>query len=304
MKIFLSGGNGMVGTNLRKTLEESSHYEVLAPNKNTLNLLDKLKLKEYFLEEKPDMVIHCAGIVGGIKMNIQNQAKSLEENTLMAMNLISVSKETGVTKFLNLGSSCMYPKDLEKELKISDLLTNLLEPTNEGYALAKIFAWKYLNFMSDQSFIGKTAIPCNLFGEYDKFDEGRSHLLPAIIRKVKESKENGTQIEIWGDGSARREFMYVGDFVKIILIVIEKFDTFPREFNLGCETDYTILEYYKKVCEVLDAKQDFKFKLDEPTGMRRKKLDISFQKAFNLEYSFELCKGIRNTYKFFMENYG
>ena len=197
MKILISGGNGMVGTNLIKHLSSDDHH-ILSPSSSELNLLHKDAVNSYLKENKPDVVIHCAGLVGGIVMNINNQALSLHNNTVMGLNLINASKENGIKKFVNLGSSCMYPKDLNNELRIEDLLSGKLEPTNEGYAISKILIWKYLKHISDNDFVGKTIIPCNLYGPYDNFDPINAHLIPAAIVKAHNAKDKDQKLKFGG----------------------------------------------------------------------------------------------------------
>ena len=197
-----------------------------SPSRSELNLLDKPKIDQYIKEKKVDAVIHCAGLFGGI-MNIENQATSFNNNTLMGLNLINSSFENGVSKFINLGSSCMYPRNLEKTLSINDLLTNKFEPTNEGYAISKILVWKYLKFLSNKNFSGKTIIPCNLFGPNDNFDLNTAHLIPSALAKAHNSSISGEKIEIWGTGSVKREFMYVEDLVDFIEFFLDNFNSMP-----------------------------------------------------------------------------
>ena len=278
MKLLISGGSGMVGTNLRKHIP-NEQYQILSPSKSELNLLNKEDVNFYLKKNKPDIVIHCAGLVGGIAMNINNQALSMHNNTLMGLNLINASKENGIKKFINLGSSCMYPKDLNDELKIQDLLSGKLEPTNEGYAISKILIWKYLKYSSDDNFVGKTIIPCNLYGPFDNFDPIKAHLIPAAIVKAHNARNKNQRIEIWGKGEVKREFLYVEDLVDFIMIFLKNFDNMPAECNLGAEKDYTVLEFYEKICDTVGIQKNFVFLTEKPTGMKRKKLQIDFQKS-------------------------
>lgn len=298
MKILISGGNGMVGTNLREYLS-TDHHQILSPNRSELNLLNKEAVNFYLKENKPDTVIHCAGLVGGIAMNINNQALSLHNNTLMGLNLISASKDNGVKKFINLGSSCMYPKDLNGELKVKDLLSAKLEPTNEGYAISKILIWKYLKYLSDDAFVGKTIIPCNLYGPFDNFDPINAHLIPAAIVKAHNARHKNQKIEIWGKGEVKREFLFVKDLANFIKIFLESFDSMPAECNLGAEKDYTVLEFYKKICDTVGIQENFVFLTEKPTGMKRKKLQIDFQKSINWKPKYNLEQGLGETYEFF-----
>lgn len=298
MKILISGGNGMVGTNLRKHLSSDDHH-ILSPSSSELNLLHKDAVNSYLKEKKPDVVIHCAGLVGGIVMNINNQALSLHNNTVMGLNLINASKENGIKKFVNLGSSCMYPKDLNNELRIEDLLSGKLEPTNEGYAISKILIWKYLKHISDNDFVGKTIIPCNLYGPYDNFDPINAHLIPAAIVKAHNAKDKDQKIEIWGKGEVKREFLFVEDLANFIKIFLNNFDSMPTECNLGAEEDYTVLEFYEKICDTVGIQKNFVFLSEKPTGMKRKKLHIDFQESINWKPKFNLEEGLSKTYEFY-----
>ena len=294
----------MVGSNLVNKLKKNKSFDVFAPKRSELNLLSKKNIDSYLNSKKINLIIHCAGLVGGIQMNIESQQKSLYENTIMGFNLITAAKYNGVNKFINLGSSCMYPRNLDKDYLESDLLTGSLEPTNEGYAISKIAVWKYLNFASDAEFQGKTIIPCNLYGENDNFGEKTSHLIPAIIRKVHEAKINSTQILIWGDGSARREFAYIGNFVSFVEYCIHNFSDIPNEVNFGTKNDHTIKEFYDIACNIIGAKQNYKFDLSKPVGMNKKKVDTSFQKKHKIIEKYSLEDGIKKTYNFYLKRYG
>ena len=298
MKILISGGSGMVGTNLRNSFS-SDYNQILAPSSKELNLLDKDAVNLYLKKNKPDAVIHCAGLVGGIAMNINNQALSLHNNTGMGLNLINASKDNDVKRFINLGSSCMYPKNISDELKVEDLLSAKLEPTNEGYAISKILIWKYLKYLSDENFIGKTIIPCNLYGPFDNFDPINAHLIPAAIVKAHNARQEKQDIEIWGRGEVKREFLFVEDLVDFIKIFLDNFDKMPPECNLGAEKDYTVLEFYEKICDVVGIQKNFVFLTEKPIGMKRKKLEIDFQKSIHWKPKFNLEKGLGKTYEFY-----
>ncbi len=298
MKILISGGNGMVGTNLKKHLSLDQH-QILSPSRSELDLLNKEDVNFYLKKNKPDAVIHCAGLVGGIAMNINNQALSLHNNTVMGINLINASNDNGIKKFINLGSSCMYPKDFSDELRIEDLLSGKLEPTNEGYAISKILIWKYLKHLSDDGFVGKTIIPCNLYGPFDNFDPINAHLIPAAIVKAHNARYKNQKIEIWGKGEVKREFLFVEDLADFIKVFLDNFDSMPEECNLGAEEDHTVLEFYEKICDTVGIQKNFVFLTEKPTGMKRKKLYIDFQKSINWKPKFNLEQGLNKTYEFY-----
>ncbi len=302
IKILILGSTGMVGSNLMDCLKEEDiqALEILSPTSSDLNLLEHKNVEKYFLENRPDIVVNCAGLVGGIQKNVRNQASFLYQNTLIGLNLGEVSKRNGVSKFINLSSSCVYPKNLG-HLKEENILSGPLEPTNEGYAIAKLAVQKYLDFLSDENFDVVTLLPCNLYGRYDDFSEEGSHLVPAIIRKVHNYLEGKTDfIEIWGDGKARREFMYGKDLSDFIKKLIVDDLTLPKIMNVGVGVDKSILECYEAVCNVLGADHNFKFDLTRPVGMQQKLLDVSEQKKLSWMPPTSLENGVEKTYEYYL----
>ena len=196
-------------------------------------MLDACSVQRFIQQVKPDLVIHAAGKVGGIQANISEPSSFLLENIQIGCNIVNACRKYGVRRLLNLGSSCMYPKGHDNSLGEELLLSGALEPTNEGYALAKIAVAKLCKYISHENaeYQYKTLLPCNLYGRHDKFEPKHSHLVPSIIRKVHAAKVNGDNtVEIWGDGTARREFMYAGDLADAIMTTIDRFDTAP-DFN-------------------------------------------------------------------------
>ena len=221
MKILLTGGSGMVGRNILEH-ENKKLHDVIAPTSKDLNLLDSENIKTFLKTEKPDLIIHAAGKVGGIQANINNPISFLLDNLKMGTELIYSSFKIGIPYFINIASSCMYPKDAINPLNEEMILSGKLEPTNEGYALAKTISTRLCEYISnkDTRKVYRTIIPCNLYGRFDKFNPKHSHLLPAIIRKIHHAQINGEQeISIWGDGNARREFMYCKDLADFIFLV-------------------------------------------------------------------------------------
>lgn len=293
----------MVGRNL---LEHSaaSEYEILAPTSNQLNLLDSSAVAAYILQYKPDMVIHCAGVVGGIQANMANPVKFFSDNMQMALNVVNGARQAGVKQLLNLGSSCMYPRNAVNPLAEEAVLTGELEPTNEGYALAKISAARLCDYISkeDHSFSYKTIIPCNLYGRHDKFGAHNSHMIPAVIAKVAAAVTNDdTAVEIWGDGEARREFMYSGDLADFIYFALPRFTELPHLLNVGLGHDYSINEYYQAVAKVLGFNGTFTHDLTKPVGMKQKLIDTKKLHAFGWQAKTSLEQGIKKTYEFYME---
>jgi GDP-L-fucose synthase len=304
MKILITGSSGMVGRNLLEN-DIINQYEILKPNSVELNLLSYSDIVDYLKAKRPDMIIHCAGKVGGIQANMKNMYDFFTENVTMGINLIRASKETKVKKLLNLSSSCAYPRDYINPLKEEYVLQGELEPTNEGYALAKLSVQKMCEYISKEhkDFQYKTLIPCNLYGRWDKFDEQNSHMIPAVIKKVYQAIQSGTEkIEIWGDGTARREFMYASDLAVAVAKSIKEFDVIPTVMNIGLGYDFSVNEYYEIVKKVLGYNGNFVYDTSKPAGMKQKLLDITRQSEWGWKPSISLEEGISRTYNFFLEN--
>lgn len=298
--ILVTGYSGMVGCNIVNKLNASNFY-LITPTHTVCDLIDRLSTKEFIKNNKPYFIIHCAGKVGGIQANVNNPTDFLYENMQIGMNLIKSALESGVKYFLNLGSSCMYPHDAPNPLKEELVLTGELEPTNEGYALAKCAATRFCQYINRQypDFHYKTLIPCNLYGKYDKFGEN-AHMIPAIIKKIDSAiKNNEDTVEIWGDGAARREFMYAEDLAECVKLAVENFEELPELMNVGLGYDYTVNEYYEAVAKVLGYKGRFVHNLDKPAGMKQKLVDISRQTKFGFKPKTSLEEGIRKTYEYY-----
>jgi GDP-L-fucose synthase len=303
MKIFLTGGSGMVGKNILEHSATKAH-EVFAPSSQDLDLLDRDAVREYIEGLVPDIVIHAAGRVGGIQANIANPVNFLTENLDMGLNVISAAASVGVSNLLNFGSSCMYPRDAENPLREDYVLKGGLEPTNEGYALAKIASAKLCEYIAseDVSKNYKTIIPCNLYGRHDKYDPQHSHLIPAVIRKLSEAKTEGKEIiDIWGDGTARREFMCASDLADFVFFAIDRFNNMPQNINVGIGQDYSITEYYEAVAKVVNFTGDFEYDLSKPVGMKKKLVDIQKLTDFGWHSKTQLIEGITRAYNFYKQ---
>ncbi len=292
----------MVGSNIIEHVAANNH-EILSPTSAKLNLLDIESVKNYINTKKPDMVIHAAGIVGGIQANIAEPVRFLVDNMYMGFNILTASKECRIKRFMNLSSSCMYPRDAKNPLSEELILKGELEPTNEGYAIAKVASTRLCEYINreDESYLYKTVIPCNLYGKYDKFDPEHSHMIPAVIRKINNAKEKDLEsIDIWGDGLARREFMYAADFADFVYYAIDHFETMPQNINVGLGHDYTINEYYQKIANAVGYQGSFTHDLSRPTGMQQKLIDDTKLKAFGWQYQTTLGQGIQKTYDYFL----
>jgi len=302
MKILVTGAMGMVGQNLLKH-PKSSNHEILAPPKTTLNLMCLEDVVEFLNQHNPDIIIHLAGKVGGIKANIADPYGFFSQNLAINYNVIKAAEVSGVNKLINLGSSCMYPKDAKNPLKEDQILNGSLEPTNEGYALSKIVAQRMCAYISNQSqnFKYKTIIPCNLYGPFDKFDELNAHLISAVIRKIHVSiNERQPSVTIWGDGSSRREFMYVEDLAELLWDACDRFDSLPFLMNAGIGHDHSVLEYYKNVASVLGYTGEFTFDINQPVGMAQKLVCSRRADQWGWKAQTPLLVGIKKTYDYYL----
>ena len=301
--IYLSGSSGMVGKNILDHIE-AKNYKILTTKKSELNLLNYLEVENFISKYKPDLIIHAAGVVGGIEANINNPVKFLVDNIQIGINILNAARANKIKKFINLSSSCMYPRNSEIALTEDQLLKGELEPTNESYALAKCTITKLCEYINreDNSLFFKTVIPCNLYGKYDNFDSKTSHMVPGAIKKIHKAKKNNLEsVDSWGDGLARREFMYTSDLADFIYYCIVNFERMPQNINVGIGKDYAINEYYKIIADVIGFNGKFKNDLSKPTGMKKKLIDDKKLNDFGWKYKTSLETGIKQTYEYFLE---
>jgi len=304
MKILITGSSGLVGHNLLEA-PQSKKYELLTPSHKELELLDKDAVLNYLEKNRPDMVIHAAGTVGGISANKSQPLKFLVENLDMGRNVIYGAYQTGIKKFINLASSCMYPRNHETPLTEEMILTGELEPTNEGYALAKINCTRMCSYITRENpdFQYKTLIPCNIYGRWDKFFGDRAHMIPAVIQRIIQAVDSGQEeIEIWGDGTARREFMYTGDLADCIWQAVERFNELPELMNVGLGFDYSVNDYYEVIAKVVGFKGKFTHDLNKPIGMKRKLTDVTRMEQFGWRPKTSLEDGIKLTVDFYRKH--
>ncbi len=303
MKIFLTGASGMVGRNILEH-PNAARFEFLAPTHQDLDLLDYQQVLYYLNNTKPDLIVHAAGRVGGIQANMAQPVEFLVENLAMAENIILAAKASRISQLLFLGSSCLYPRDIATPLTEDMILTGPLEPTNEGYALAKIVGAKLCQYISatEPAFQYKTLIPCNLYGRWDKFDPQHSHMIPAVIHKTHQAMVNQEDsVEIWGDGTARREFMYAGDLADCIIEALNRFESLPPLMNVGLGVDYTIDQYYETISGMVDFQGKLVHNKTKPVGMQRKLVSVEKMTAWGWQPKTTLEEGIRQTYQFYLE---
>ncbi|MFC3531895.1 GDP-L-fucose synthase family protein [Vogesella facilis] len=303
MKILLTGASGMVGRNLLEHPAAQQH-QWLVPRHTDLDLADFGTVCHFVDQQQPDLIIHAAGRVGGIQANMREPVRFLVENLDMGRNVLLAAAQVGVPKLLNIGSSCMYPRNRNDALKEEDVLTGELEPTNEGYALAKIAVARLAEYISrEQSSLHyKTVIPCNLYGRHDKFDPRWSHLIPAIIHKLHDAKITGAkEVEIWGSGEARREFLYAGDLAGALLGAADKIEELPSLMNIGLGHDYSVNDYYQAAAEVVGFAGKFVHDLTKPIGMNRKLTNVSKAHEWGWQASTTLKEGLAKTYEFYLK---
>lgn len=301
MKIFLSGGSGMVGKNILEHPMSKDH-EILAPRRAELDLLDEEAVAAFIERSLPDVVVHAAGTVGGIQANMAAPVSFLSDNLRMGMNVILGARRAGIPKLLNIASSCIYPRAAPNPLREETVLTGELEPTNEGYAIAKIACVRLCEYIQRESpeLLYKTIIPCNLYGRYDKFDPEKSHMVPAVIRKIHDAVRSGVEaVDIWGTGEVRREFMYAGDLADFVYAAIARFDELPQNLNIGLGHDHSIMEYYQTIAKALRFNGRFVHDLSKPQGMNQKLVDITLLKRFGWTPKTTLESGIAQTYDFY-----
>lgn len=304
-KLLLTGAHGMVGRNIQEHADASG-FEMLTPSRAALDLTDYAATLAYLQVHQPDIVVHAAGKVGGIQANIKAPVEFLLNNLDMGRNIVWGARQAGIRRFINLGSSCMYPRGHNEALTEDMVLTGELEPTNEGYAIAKVTTARLCDYITreDPTFQYKTLIPCNLYGRFDKFDPKHSHLVPAIILKVHQAMQsNASEVEIWGDGTARREFMYAGDLANAVFRAVQQFDSLPQYMNVGLGHDYTINEYYQAVAQVLGYRGSFVHDLTKPVGMARKLVSVERQQAWGWKARHTLAEGIVKTYNYYLKEY-
>ena len=282
MKILLTGGTGLLGKSvLRLANIFYPSFDILAPSRQAFNLLDRVSVRRYLSQHQFDAVIHCAAKVGGLKANIDDPIGFMSENILISTHLIEESRLASIPRFINLGSSCMYPRDFKGVLTEETILAAPLEPTNEGYAIAKIAAARLCRYISEKHGLAyRTFIPCNLYGPDDNFDLDNGHMIAAAISKIHMAHRNGdSDVEIWGNGLARREFLYVDDLARFILSSIDRLETYPQDINIGLGHDYTVNEYYQAAADTIGFKGKFTHNMTAPVGMSHKLMDITKAKS-------------------------
>ena len=295
-RIYVAGHRGMVGSAVVRLLEKQGFDKLVLRTSNELDLTDYAAVEDFFKHEKPDIAILAAARVGGIQANIDCPAKFLYENLTIQNNIIHQSCLHKVKKFCFLGSSCIYPRQCPQPMKEEYLLTGPLEPTNEGYALAKITGLKMVEFYRKQyGFKGISLMLCNLYGTNDSFDPLQSHVLSALVRKFVDSVDNGAKsVTIWGTGKARREFMHVDDAAEAILFMMQRYDC-DKIINVGWGEDISIRLLADLIAQKAGFEGELVWDTSKPDGMPRKCMDVSRMKKLGYAPAVSLEKGIEKT---------
>ena len=310
-RIYIAGHNGLVGSAIVRQLKERGFLNLIMRSHKELDLIDQNQVQVFFKKEKPDYVILAAAKVGGIHANNSYPADFIYKNIMIESNVINSAYENKVRRLLFLGSTCIYPKAAEQPMQEDALLTNILEPTNEPYAIAKIAGIKLCESYNRQYNTDfRSVMPTNLYGINDNFHPKNSHVIPALIQRFHQAKiNNDPELVVWGTGDAMREFLYVDDMAQASLFVLEldeqiyKANTKPMlsHINVGTGKDLTIREMVEIMKKVVGYKGKLVFDNTKPDGAARKLIDISLLSSLGWEYSVDLKEGLEKTYEWYLE---
>ena len=295
-KIFIAGHNGMLGSSIFRKLRNKGYNNIIVINKKNLDLRNQNSVEKFFKKKKPDVVIVAAAKVGGIKANIENPANFISDNLQIQTNLISSSHTHNVEKLILFGSSCIYPKNLNKPIKESQLMTGVLEKTNESYAVAKIAGIKMIESFNKQynrNYI--CLMPCNLFGPNDNYDLENSHFIPALIKKIYLASKKNKIVKLWGTGKPLREVLHVDEVADACEFFLRK-KINKTLINVGSNIEMTIKEYANFIKKKIDPEILIKFNNDKKLdGVKRKKLNISLANQYGWKSKMNFSKEIDKT---------
>ncbi|MDR3344488.1 MAG: GDP-L-fucose synthase [Oscillospiraceae bacterium] len=297
-KIYVAGHTGLVGSALVRALRRRGHDNLLLRTHADLDLCDQAATRQFFANERPEYVLVAAARVGGILVNSRNQAEFLLQNLQIAGNVIESAHKGGAKKLLFLGSSCVYPRGAAQPITEDALLTGALEPSNEGYAIAKIAGLKlceYYNRQHGADFI--SAMPCNLYGPNDNFDPDGSHLIPALLRRFHEAKLSGAScVTLWGSGTPLREFLYADDLAEACLLLMEKYSG-AQTVNIGSGDEHSVAETARLAARAVGYTGALAFDRENPDGMPRKLMDSGRMRALGWRPQTSLQEGLRRAYE-------
>lgn len=301
-KIFVAGHNGLVGSAIWRALSNKGYVNLVGRRSSELDLRDSNAVELFFATQRPEYVFLAAAKVGGIQANSSYPADFISDNLRIQVNVIDAARSHDTKKLLFLGSSCIYPKFADQPIKESSLLTGLLEPTNDAYAIAKIAG--VIQIQANRRQYGVpfiSAMPTNLYGLRDNFDLKNSHVLPALIRKFHEAKVNmEPQVVVWGTGTPLREFLHVDDLADATLILMERYDD-PNPINVGVGDDLTILELAQLISRIVGYSGELTFDSSKPDGMPRKLLDVTRINELGWKPKISLTEGVKKTYDWYLE---
>lgn len=302
-KIYVAGHRGMVGSAIVRELQRNGYTNIITRTHKELDLCRQKDVEEFFAAERPEYVFLAAAKVGGIIANSNALADFMYENMILEMNVIHAAWQNRCKKLLFLGSSCIYPRLAPQPMKEDCLLTSSLEPTNEAYALAKISGLKYCEYLNHQYGTDYISVmPTNLYGPNDNYHPTHSHVLPALIRRFHEAKEDGLpSVTCWGDGSPLREFLYVDDLADLCLFLMNNYSG-NETVNAGTGKEITIKALTEIVAKVIGYKGEILWDTSKPNGTPRKLLDVSKSAAMGWKYKTELEHGIKMAYEDFLNN--
>jgi GDP-L-fucose synthase len=299
--IYIAGHRGLVGSAIVRHLEREGFTNILTATRDQLDLRSQSEVSNWFAVHRPRYVFLVAGTVGGILANSTRPAEFIYDNMMIHGTVVHSAYETGVEKLLYLGSSCIYPRDATQPITEEQLLTGPLEETNEWYAIAKIAGIKLCQAYRRQygcNFI--SAMPTNLYGPGDNFDLTSSHVIPALMRKFHDSRSTSTrEVEVWGTGSAMREFLHVDDLASACLFLLENYDG-DSHINVGTGVDLSIKELAETIQSIVNPSAVINWDTSKPDGTPRKLLDISRLRALGWEPSIDLSDGLASTYEWFL----
>ncbi|NEQ99827.1 MAG: GDP-L-fucose synthase [Cyanothece sp. SIO2G6] len=303
-KVYVAGHNGLVGNAIVRTLRANGYDNLVLRSSRELDLRSQADVNAFFAQEHPDYVFLAAARVGGIHANNTYRAEFIYDNLMIEANVIHAAYQNNVEKLLFLGSSCIYPKLCPQPMREDYLLTGFLEPTNEPYAIAKIAGLKLCeNYCHQYGVNFISAMPTNLYGPNDNFDLANSHVLPALMRKFHEAKVNHQpSVEVWGTGTALREFLYVDDLANALLFLIQNYND-SAFVNVGTGDEVSIKELALTIRAVVGYEGETVFDTSKPDGTPRKLLDISKLESLGWQPKTSLKQGIETTYQWFIENY-
>jgi GDP-L-fucose synthase len=304
-KIYIAGHNGMVGSAIWRTLTAKGYTNLIGASSAVVDLKNQQAVKDYITTEKPEVIIDAAAKVGGILANNNFPYQFLMENMQIQNNLIDTALQSGVEKFIFLGSSCIYPKLATQPLKEEYLLTDSLESTNEWYAIAKITGVKACQAIRNQFEKNYVSLmPTNLYGPHDNFDLNSSHVLPAMMRKFHEAKENNNEpVILWGSGTPMREFLFVDDMAEAVVFALE--NKLPEYlYNVGTGEDLTIRQLAETIQKITGHEGEVIWDAEKPDGTPRKLMDVSKMHQLGWKHKVQLEEGIQKTYTWFLENAG